>query len=333
MNRLLSFSILVFLSSCMLEPSDELPRNTGSSQLRFVISNSNFGILDREPKTISFAFFNVVDGEKGERDGEPIGFPVNRDSSYTLNEVPVGDKIIVIELLDENGSALARGETKVNIKLGPQTLEKVVLIPLTSKEIVVDTSFNIQLSGFPGYEESALKIFTKYCTKCHNRDFASGQLWLDKPIGSSRPPLDSDFELLVAEIFSRVESEDRPMPPKYDNNPVSPEDAANLRSWKKEVFGENPWAITKLQMTANLNSESTTVNFLLENGELLPDKELRLLTRKTYELSFSAFAEGDLLLDKWTQSFSVPADGKLIVSHFIEYKTPSITVPVEVGSN
>ena len=75
----------------------------------------------------------------------------------------------------------------------------------------------------------------------------------------------------------------------------------------KEVFGENPWAITKLLMTANLDTELTTVNFILENGELIPDKKLRLLTSKEYELSFSAFAEGGLLLD-WADASRIVTD-------------------------
>jgi mono/diheme cytochrome c family protein len=82
----------------------------------------------------------------------------------------------------------------------------------------------------------AQEVFKGYCQKCHNERDQKGDLIVsdrgslldkDRLPTPALVPGDPDKSLLL----QRIQDKARPMPPKKENNPVSPRDIALLRAW------------------------------------------------------------------------------------------------------
>lgn len=87
----------------------------------------------------------------------------------------------------------------------------------------------------PDFAKQIAPLFRKHCTACHNADDREGKLSLesfsDLKQGGKRGPAVQPGDLKSSRLFLMVSGQTKPKMPPEDNDPLSADEVALLRSW------------------------------------------------------------------------------------------------------
>ena len=238
--------ILILVSCHQLKPSDEgdsVDQRDGSGGLTFTIDAKSAQFLIGIVNQVCVAIFTVETGHVGSQEGADYLSAFNPSGgSVTINDVTVGDKELVVELMDEEHNVLGRGTARITVAMGMQTIQdpiRIKLIPDNERRVTKAIDFNflfVDPANVNLVTYQTLKpILNVHCaSSCHNSSVPSAGLKLDRfPFifePATRPAV-TDQSQIVSELTDAMRSTDYPMPPQDVPNPLPRVPAPDIRKF------------------------------------------------------------------------------------------------------
>lgn len=330
----------------------------GNAGVNVALSAQDMAYLaSHNPTKVRIRVFAVVDGQKGDQEGNDSLFDLVQDSAtYKVEKVKLGLKEFEVSILNEATETVGSGSGRHLVKPGLSQMEpiSIKLIPPEVRRRNLDLNLFVQVE-IPGEQPKTTYVDVKNtilqaCAGCHTdkmpdgspKEPKGGLILTDFPYVSVTHPERSQDDLVYDMVYWMKDPTD-PMPPRPD--PRVPTDKIDLiEKWRTDGLIKFPSAdqsadlAKKIRLTWKLKDSEETGSMEVERTadpeHPFPLSCSQMVMKGSFELKFEIFAiDGSLTHTAVVSDYILPegagnATFEQVLT--IPYSEPVVDVPVVV---
>lgn len=346
---LLVFAGLFMLGACLSpvskeSPVEERPAGPGLS-LKF--DTQSIALLDGPVDSLIVRLYEMNGEERGKKLGDDHVFPFEDEKTFTVTGLTLGKRAIEILMIDDNDRVLARGEGRVTIVPGIQTLDEIVLEAVEPALVAINLSVDVRLKWaeegaaepeVPPLTEAAADVLfgTNGCTGCHSGQTAAAGLdlvnWPFSYTGKT-----TSLVTILDDIIASV-AIDAPNRMPLFGPPLSEEQAGafvEMRGIVADAFS-NPDAtpapeVSRCVLFLNRGDLVQEMELVQKDGTWTLPEQLWLKTGSLVSVRLEFYNPDGVPLHTLEQeNLAVPADGRLVFDSDVELEQPGVEFTVRV---
>ncbi|MCX6129561.1 MAG: hypothetical protein NTX25_10920, partial [Proteobacteria bacterium] len=254
---------------------------------------------------------------------------------YSLQDLPLGEHVLLVSLLDKDGHRLAEARLQLSIVPGVQVLPAITLQPIDQEQVGLKLELALNLVNFPSLPKpdpvepaSVRAVLKAYrCQNCHST--ANPISGLNLQVFPYQTQDQQSLQEILTKILNSVEGlEGAPIMPPRDKPTVKMEDLASLKDFIKQVNSPAEVHIGDWVKSVEFQVKTGVFNrgpvqLILKDDVYVLAEPISIVATQPLSYSLRVFgADGKKLYEVSDVVLDLPADGKIGLKIDINYQSP-----------